>query len=82
VLPFLDLLREASVESGRSVSAEARAYLSGLSTSGKTGRVVKDLLALRDLPVRPALRAARTQALTRRIERAERWMAWERFSDE
>jgi hypothetical protein len=82
LLPFLELLREASVASGRAVSADAQDFLSGLGTSGKTGRVVKDLLALRELPESPALRAARMQALTRRIERAERWMAWGRAGGE
>jgi hypothetical protein len=82
LLPFLEILRETSVETGRAVSAEARAFLSHLGTTGKTGRIVNDLMALCDLPESPVLRAARIQALVRRIERAERWMAWERADDD
>jgi hypothetical protein len=77
LLPFLELLREASAESGRAASAKARGFLSSLKTAGKTGRVVKDLLALCDLPESAALRTARSQTVIRRIERAERWAAWE-----
>jgi hypothetical protein len=75
LLPLLELLREASVESGRALSVEVRAYLGGLASAGRTGRVVKDLLALNDMPGAPAMRKALTQALARRIERAERWTA-------
>jgi hypothetical protein len=78
LLPFLELLRETSVESGRAISADAHKYLSGLGTGGKTGRVVKELLALRDLPESPGMRNARILALARRIERAERWATCER----
>jgi len=80
LLPFLELVRETSVETGRAVSPEARAFFGGLGTAGKTGRVVKHLLALRDMPAGPAMRQARMQALARHIERAERWMKWERSS--
>jgi hypothetical protein len=80
LLPFLELVREASVATGRAVSAGVRAFLGGLGTAGKTGRVVKDLLALRDVEGIPAMRQARARGLARRIERAERWMAWERTS--
>jgi hypothetical protein len=78
LLPFLELLKEVSIDSGRSVSPDARKYLSGLGTAGKTGRVIKELLALGDLPESPAMRKARMEALARRIERAERWAAWGR----
>jgi hypothetical protein len=80
LLPFLELLRETSIETGRAISAEARTFFGGLGTAGKTGRVVNDLLALRDMPAGPAMRDAQMGALARRIERAERWMAWERDS--
>ena len=52
VLPLLELVREASVESGRAVSAAVRTYLSNLATTGKTGRVVRELLALPDCAAR------------------------------
>jgi Family of unknown function (DUF6493) len=78
LLPLLELLREASVESGRAVSAAARAYLGGLGTGGKTGRVVSELLALREVGSGPAWRKAQARALASRVARAERWMEWER----
>jgi hypothetical protein len=77
MLPLLELLRETSVETGRALSANARAYLGGLETGGKTGRVVKDLLSLPEVPNHAALRQAHSQALANRIARAERWTAWE-----
>jgi hypothetical protein len=80
LIPLLDLLRETSVETGRAVAEDARAYLLGLGTGGKTGRLVKHLLALREVPNTPALRKAQTQALASRMARAERWTAWERTS--
>jgi hypothetical protein len=80
LLPLLDLLKETSIESGRAVSAEARGYLNGLKSGGRTGNVVRELLALTDIPESPSgpMRRAKIQALDRRIERAERWAAWER----
>ena len=80
ILPLLELLRESSVETGRALSPDVRAYLAGLKTGGKTGRVVTDLLALREVPGSPALRTTQTRALASRIARAERWTAWERSS--
>jgi hypothetical protein len=82
LLPFLELVKEASVETGRAVSLDLRDFLGCLGGTGKTGRVVKELLALTENPNAQALRNARTQALARRIERAERWMAWERMDHE
>ena len=52
------------------------AYPAAIGTGGETGRVVKDLVALRQVKDAPAWRKARTQALARRIARAERWAAW------
>ena len=80
MLLLLELLREASIESGRAVSAAARDYLSGLGTAGKTGRVVRELLALRADDRGPVWRQAQLRALASRIARAERWTAWERDS--
>jgi hypothetical protein len=80
VIPLLEVLREASVKSGRTVSDKAREYLAKSATGGKTGRVVKDLLALREVPNATMWRNLAMQALVRRIMRAERWMKWERFS--
>ena len=50
MVPLLELLREVSVTCGRAVSAEVRAYLETIGTGGKTGRVVKSLLELQDVP--------------------------------
>ena len=80
VLPLLELLREASTQVGRAVSERARASLTTLETKGKTGRVVSELLALKDVPDTPAWKKAQTQALSSRIARAERWTAWEQRS--
>jgi hypothetical protein len=80
VLPVLELLREASVESRRAISAPARAYLGGVGTAGKTGRVVGELLALREIASAPAIKKARAAVLANRVARAERWTAWAQSS--
>jgi hypothetical protein len=77
VVPLLELVREAAVTCGRAVCAEVRAYLETIGTGGKTGRVVKSLLELKDVPDSAKMRALAIQALERRITRAERWMTWE-----
>ena len=71
VVPLLELLREASVTCGRAVSAEVRAYLNKIGTAGKTGRVVKSLLELQDVPDSAKRRVQAVQALEHRILRAE-----------
>jgi hypothetical protein len=73
---LLELVREAAVTCGRAVCAEVRANLETIGTGGKTGRVVKSLLDLKDVPDSAKMRALAMQALARRIARAERWMAW------
>ena len=71
VVPLLELLREASVTCGRAVSAEVRAYLETIGTAGKTGRVVKSLLELQDVPdSRHERRAGRSG--TRKPDRSSR----------
>ena len=79
VLPLLELMREACVQSGRAVSEPFRAHLRGLGSGGKTGRVIGELLALAEVPDAPARMKAPTTALASRIARAERWTAWERW---
>jgi hypothetical protein len=76
VVPLLELMRETSVTCGRAVAAEVRASLETIGTAGKTGRVVKTLLGLEDLPESPTRRVLTVQALAHRIARAERWMRW------
>ncbi len=50
VVALLELLREASVTCGRAVSAEARANIEKIDSGGRTGRVLKSLLELQDVP--------------------------------
>jgi hypothetical protein len=78
VVPLLELVREVSVTCGRAVSAEVRASLETIGTGGRTGRVVKSLLELQDVPDSAERRVLAVQALAHRITRAERWMTWER----
>jgi hypothetical protein len=77
VAPLLELVREASVTCGRTVSAEARVHIEKIGSGGKTGHVVKSLLKLQDVPDSAKMRALAVQALAHRIARAERWMTWE-----
>jgi hypothetical protein len=76
VVPLLELLREALVTSGRAVCAEVRGYLETIDTGGKTGRVVKSLLQVKDVADSAKMHALAVQALAHRIARAERWMTW------
>jgi Family of unknown function (DUF6493) len=78
VVPLLELMKEVSVTCGRAVSAEVRASLETIGTGGRTGRVVKSLLELKDVPDSAKSRVLAVQALGHRITRAERWMTWER----
>ena len=80
MLLLLELLKEALVASGRALTAPARAYFSGLGASGKTGRVVGELLALSEISGAPACGKGQSQVLASRVARAERWAAWERSS--
>ena len=77
VAPLLELMREVSVTCGRAVSAEVRASLETIGTAGKTGRVVKSLLELQDVPDSAEMRVLAVQGIAHRITRAERWMTWE-----
>jgi hypothetical protein len=74
MLSLLELLRELLVEVGEPVSLpQMRAWLAGRNASGKTAKVVKDLLALAESGNPAVRRAAALRALAQRIERAERW---------
>jgi hypothetical protein len=76
VVPLPELLREGSVACGRAVSAEVRASLEKIGTGGKTGRAVKSVLELQDVPDSANARMRAVQALAHRITRAERWITW------
>jgi hypothetical protein len=74
MLALLELLKELLVEVGEPVSvAHTRAWLHGCNASGKTAKVVKDLVALTESSDLAGRRGAALRALERRIERAERW---------
>jgi hypothetical protein len=75
ILPFLELLRETSAASGRALSEEVRTYLTALRTSGKTGRIVAELLTLTESADPSMRRKSAIEVLANRIARAERWMA-------
>jgi hypothetical protein len=72
---LLELLKELLVEIGEMLSAPgAEDYLHGLNVSGKTAKLVRDLLNL-DRGSNPSSRSsAAACALQGRLERAERWM--------
>ena len=71
---LLELLKELLIEIGEPVSfAATRAWLIGWKASGKTARIVKDLLALPESADPAGRREAALRALVQRIERAERW---------
>jgi len=71
---LLVLLKELLIETGEALSdPEARGYLTRLANSGKTGKLIHDLLELEAVPDHPVRSTAAAHALTRRVERAERW---------
>jgi hypothetical protein len=75
LLTLLELLKELLVQTGERVSPQSlRSWLEGWKTSGKTAKVVKDLLALTHTDDSTMRQAAAIRALSQRIERAERWM--------
>jgi hypothetical protein len=74
---LLELFHELSVETGAAVADTAcREFLQGLGSGGKTGKLTKALLSLREASERPLLAEAGRCALLRRVERAERWQRW------
>jgi hypothetical protein len=74
MLALLELLKELLIEVGEPVSlTHMRVWLAGWKASGKTAKVVKDLLALTDSGDPSGRRGAALRALAQRIERAERW---------
>jgi Family of unknown function (DUF6493) len=72
---LLELLKELLVETGQRVDdPEVRATLGGLPSSGKTGRLVRDILALEAVNGRSNRAAALARALSSRVNRGERWV--------
>jgi hypothetical protein len=73
---LLELLKELLVETGQQVDdPEVRAALGRLPSSGKTGRLVRDILALEATNASSSRAAALARALSSRVERGERWVA-------
>jgi hypothetical protein len=74
IAAFYELLLEICVESREAIASDAlRRFLDGLSGSGKTRKLAKQLLELEAGNNRAIRRAAVNQALTFRIARVERW---------
>jgi hypothetical protein len=70
----LELLKECLLELGASVSdADARKYLEGIKTGGRTARLVRELFALEERPQPSIRRRALLRALEHRVTRAESW---------
>lgn len=71
---LLELLKESLTEMGEAVTdAEARGYLEKIEASGKTARLVRELLALEEKPAALIRSQALLRALEHRIGRAESW---------
>ncbi len=72
---LLELLKELLVEIGQRVDdPEVRATLGGLPSSGKTGRLARDILALEAMNDSSNRAAALARALSSRVNRGERWV--------
>jgi hypothetical protein len=71
---LLELLKESLTELGEPVTdAEARRYLEKIKSSGRTARLIRELLALEEKPAPLIRRQALLRALEHRIGRAESW---------
>jgi hypothetical protein len=76
-------LKELLVETGQGLSAPGiKEYLGGLSVSGKTAKLTRDLLGIEVNADHSSRRAAATQALAGRTQRAERWMQCRRQAED
>jgi hypothetical protein len=79
----LELLKELLVETGQRLSAPGiKEYLGGLTVSGKTAKLTRDLLGIEVKDGHPSRRAAAVQALAGRAQRAERWMQCRRQAED
>jgi hypothetical protein len=73
LVALLELLHELSVTIGAAVvDPAARSYLGDIK-SGKSGKLAQALLSLTTKDHQAHLNLAAAQALTTRVERAERW---------
>lgn len=74
---LLERLKELLIELGEPLAeSRARQSLGRLTRSGKTGKLIRELLALQESTDRAPQRAAALRALAQRIERAETWARW------
>lgn len=70
----LELLKESLIEGGEGITnSDARLYLKTIKASGKTARLVRDILGLANHPQPAQTRTILLHALRNRIERAESW---------
>jgi hypothetical protein len=71
---LLEFLKESLVEGGEGVTdPDARKYLQKIKATGKTARLVRDLLELANNPGPVKEKHVLLQALRNRIQRAESW---------
>ena len=74
LLTLLELLKQLLIELGQGITLNPlRQWLKNWKTSGKTGKVVKELLALNENQGNHKRHEAALLALEHRAERAERW---------
>src|SRR5262249_45006014 len=71
---MLELLKESLLELGTAVDdTEARGYLGRIKTGGRTARLVRELLALKEGPEVSIRHQTLLRALEHRVRRAEAW---------
>jgi hypothetical protein len=74
---LLELLRELLAEQQEPLrDAEARKYLQGIKGGGKTGKLVRELLASESSAPLTVNKVVAARALESRLARAERWHRW------
>jgi hypothetical protein len=75
---LLEVILELYVQQQQAITlAEAREYLCAIKISGKTEKLIKQLLTLKPGANADSIRMeALSYALEKRIERAHRWHSW------
>jgi hypothetical protein len=71
---LLEQLKELLIAAEAAISVpDARRYLEGIKASGKTGKLVRELLALEGTSTGEHAKQVAIRALAGRVDRAERW---------
>jgi hypothetical protein len=70
---LLELLKELLIEIGEPLSAPCAAWFREMKCSGKTGKLVHDVLHQRGDSHAGSAKSSALRALANRLERAERW---------